>query len=575
MTQPPPGGGDPNKAFPFAPPPSSEAIPTPPTPDYIPPYEDSRLRPVSDDRIPLAVDVGGRAAEAEAWTGKYIGPYRVERALSRGGMGLVLLANDEALRRKVALKLMDTALVSDEDALKRFEREARAAAAVSHRHIAQVYLVGLADNGQPFLAMEYIDGGSLMQVIRNRTPISFTQISAWMEQVASALQAAKRLNIIHRDIKPANIMINTAGEAKVVDFGLAKIFFEDSYMTQEGMVLGTPSYMAPEQGQGRTVDHRADIYAFGAMFYHIITGRPPFTAESHVQIMMKHVMSPLVPMRTINHQVPIEFDEIIGRCMRKDQDERYQDYEALLGDIKRVRLQSSTREHGAVVGNEAGAVPHIHSGPSGAFPAPPSMAAQRGGLSAPPQGVAVRHAAGVVPYDQQVEEPSGWTPAKIGMVAGAGLLAVAVVAMMIFGGGDGTESAAPSEPPTRSPLLRLRDRGEPKGPNDYDAYTGTVEMLQNLGGAMVRFEAMEGRLPFTLKEVAKEEFVVMSFATDDDGNPLDGWGTPVGFRRDDRAIYSTGIDRSPHTQDDLSIAIDNSSVEVPAKYLDLRPPTIN
>ncbi len=170
---------------------------------------------------------------------------------------------------------MEKRLITDGDAVKRFEREARACAAVQHRNIASVYLVGLTEDGLPFLGMEYVDGGSLMHAIRNKVPLTFSQIARIMEEVAAALQAAHKQNVVHRDIKPANIMLTKTGEAKLVDFGLAKIFFEDSYVTQEGMVLGTPSYMAPEQGRGRPVDHRADIYSFGATFYHLIVGRPP------------------------------------------------------------------------------------------------------------------------------------------------------------------------------------------------------------------------------------------------------------------------------------------------------------
>jgi tRNA A-37 threonylcarbamoyl transferase component Bud32 len=458
-------------------------------------------------------------------------------------MGTVLLAWDEALRRRVALKVMEKALLEDTDALKRFEREARAAATIQNRYIAQVYLVGLAEDGLPFLAMEYIDGGSLMDAIRQRRSLTFTEVATLMEQVAEALAAAHRVNIIHRDIKPANIMVTLEGEARVVDFGLAKIFFEDSYRTVEGMVLGTPSYMAPEQGQGRVVDHRADIYSFGATFYHAITGRPPFMADSPVQIMMKHVTAPLVPMRSLNPNVPIEFDEIIGRCMRKDLDERYQDYDALLSDVKRVRLMCFSREGGRV--NSATPVGGIAIAPSSLLPPAPRRSSGEAPLPAAPE---------------VAEEKEGGVnlPLIVGVV-GLLLLGIVIAVMTSGAEAEAPPEAAPKAKPAIAIWLEQVAKAKPgvemveriDGDEEYLSFLATMDILERLRSGLTDFRAEKTEIPASLLEVANESRVVVNFSVDESGNPLDGWGNPLLYESTSGELRSAGIDRAFHTSDDL------------------------
>lgn len=519
------------------------------------PVERQEVR--SEGRIPIAKD-----AES-AQPGTYVGPYRLDKKLAKGGMGQVYLAMDDALRRPVALKLMDPTLLSDVDAMKRFEREARAAASVQHENIARVYLVGLSEEGRPFLAMEFVDGGSLMDQIRRRTPMTFSTIAHLMEQVVSALAAAKKLNIVHRDIKPANIMLTQSGHAKVVDFGLAKIFFEDSYLTQEGMVLGTPSYMAPEQGQGRVVDHRADIYSVGATFYHLIVGRPPFTADSPVQIMMKHVTAPLVPMRSLRPDVPMEFDEIIGKCMRKDVDERYQDYDSLVSDIQRVRLMCQTREQGSVVG--PGADPSLPGGggkTSLSLPPPPrreGSAAQTGAPQQVPASAPSASSGKVTILSEDQGGHHGWGMGNMAAVAGASLVAlVAIVFGLQQAFAPAPEEEQPADP-TAIAIRRLIERAQTNGSDemtDLEAFSLTRNTLRTLQGGVERYRSLHASAPDDLRMIANEENVVVNFLTNEDGWPLDAWGTPLGYSRAGSEIYSCGIDRSPNTEDDIRIGFD-------------------
>ncbi len=537
------------------------------------PVERQEVR--SEGRIPIAKD-----AEAEQ-PGTYVGPYRLEKKLAKGGMGQVYLAMDDALRRPVALKLMDPTLLSDVDAMKRFEREARAAASVQHENIARVYLVGLSEEGRPFLAMEFVDGGSLMDQIRRRTPMTFSVIAHLMEQVVSALAAAKKLNIVHRDIKPANIMLTQSGVAKVVDFGLAKIFFEDSYLTQEGMVLGTPSYMAPEQGQGRVVDHRADIYSVGATFYHLIVGRPPFTADSPVQIMMKHVTAPLVPMRSLRPDVPMEFDEIVGRCMRKDVDERYQDYDSLLSDIQRVRLMCQTREQGSVVGPGAETSPQGGGGKTSiSLPPPPrrdGSAAQTGAPQHVPPGASSASSGKVTILSEGQGGHQGWGMGNIAAVGAACLVALVAI-------GFGLQQAFAPAPemeqptdPTAIAIRRLIERAQTNGSDemtDREAFSLTRNTLRTLQGGVERYRSLHANAPDDLRMIANEENVVVNFLTNEDGWPLDAWGTPLGYSRAGSEIYSCGLDRSPNTEDDIRISFEGAFT-VPDLYTRLTNPPRN
>lgn len=569
--------------------------------------------PPSNARIPVAAEVPTRLLDdgkSDEWAGRRIGPYLVRYKLARGGMGVVLLAYDEALRRQVALKVMEKGLLNDEDALHRFEREARASASIQHRNIAGVYLVGLSEDNLPFMAMEYIEGGSLMDTIRGKIPLTFGQIATLMEQVADALGAASRLNIIHRDVKPANIMLTRQFEAKVVDFGLAKIFFEDSYVTKEGMVLGTPSYMAPEQSQGRVVDMRADIYSYGATFYHLIAGRAPFIGDSPVQIMMKHVTAPLVPLKTLNPAVPLEFDEIIGRCMRKDVDDRYQNYEELLTDVKRVRLMLVAREQGPVLDSAGGHSSEVKR-PTGAFPFTPpggsshtnqlpSAVAPRSSVSrastsqinasgvipSPPSGMTRRfpnssEAASrpvPVPSDADSETPSfKWTPTMIASVGAAALVAVVVAALALFGPSAETPQSngpAPTAAGRQKPLLvqwieSSRDRtagaGSGGGNPDLRKLEATVGLLESFRGAIESFQTTNNGLPKRLAEVATSEYMVENFAKDETGAALDGWSTPLMWDRDAMAIRSAGKDRNLYSPDDVILKLDGEW-EIPDTY---------
>ena len=245
------------------------------------------------------------------------GRYRLESQIGRGGMGVVYRATDLQLHRTVAVKVISEN--SSADARERLVREARAAAALNHPHIVSVYDVGEA-KGLPFFVMELVDGQSL-----GRTPPSdLSRIIEIGLQICAALEHAHTNNIVHRDLKPDNVLISTTGEAvKLADLGLA-LAGHAARISHAGLVLGTPSYMAPEQALGQKVDARTDLYALGVLLYELTTGRVPFAGDDALTVLSQHVHAPPVPPRVLRSDLPRALELLILRLLEKNPDARFQ-----------------------------------------------------------------------------------------------------------------------------------------------------------------------------------------------------------------------------------------------------------
>ncbi len=273
----------------------------------------------------------------EDLSGRVLGEFRLLRRLGKGGMANVYLAQQTALNRHVAIKVMKKELVADAVYLERFKTEAMAAANLNHVNIVQVYTIGSAD-GYHFIAQEYVQGTNLKDFITRQGPPQLSVALHIMRQIASALQKAGSVGIVHRDIKPENILITRKGVVKIADFGLARLTLGGDQMslTQEGVTMGTPLYMSPEQVQGKKVDQRSDIYSFGVTCYHLLAGRPPFRGETAIAIAMKHVNSQPTPLSKRRPDLPPIVAKLVQRMMAKDPDKRYADAGALLSEIKRI-----------------------------------------------------------------------------------------------------------------------------------------------------------------------------------------------------------------------------------------------
>jgi eukaryotic-like serine/threonine-protein kinase len=260
------------------------------------------------------------------------GRYTVVRKLGAGGMANVYLAEDQELGRRVAIKILNDRHANDDQFVERFRREAKNAAALSHPNIVSIYDRGEAE-GTYYIAMEFIDGRSLKELIVSRGPAPLTVAVEYARQILSALRFAHRHGIVHRDIKPHNALVDAEGRVKVTDFGIARA--GTSQMTEAGSIVGTAQYLSPEQARGTNVDQRSDLYSLGIVLYELLTGTVPFNGDTPVEIAMKHLSTLPEPPSTRRSDIPRDLDLIVMRALAKDPDDRYQSAEEMDADLER------------------------------------------------------------------------------------------------------------------------------------------------------------------------------------------------------------------------------------------------
>jgi len=266
--------------------------------------------------------------------------YEVIEELGEGGMGIVYKVFDRKIDEKVALKVLAPEIAGDERTIERFRNELKLARKVSHRNVCRMYDLSEEEKTQ-FITMEYVPGENLKNLIKRIGQLSKTKAVSIAKQVCEGLVEAHRLGVVHRDLKPQNIMVDSEGNARIMDFGIARSIRTKS-ITETGMIIGTPEYMSPEQVEGVGVDHRSDLYSLGVILFEMLTGRVPFQGETPLSVILKHKTEQPPDPRRFDDQIPVDISQMILKCMEKDKNKRYPTADALLADLIEIEKGFTT-----------------------------------------------------------------------------------------------------------------------------------------------------------------------------------------------------------------------------------------
>jgi len=529
-----------------------------------------------------------------------IGSYHLVFLLGRGGTGEVYKAFDPGRNLYVAIKLYSTAIMSEQEAhrvrlrqaVSSFEREARAISALTHQNVAKIYTVRSTDDGIPYLVMEYVDGPSLSDLIRNKAELTYSQIANLMAQAAMGLRAAYQLKILHLDIKPGNIMLTSDNEVKLVDFGQAKFLMHETWPAGDPMgpeapgtderpvtpTLGTPRYMSPEQGLGQTgqhpsvpsVDHRSDIYSLGATFYHLLAGQPPYDATTSQELIQQHVVGTYVPIYLVNPKVPGGLCEIVAKMMARDPNDRYQDYDELIHDLNQEKLTLLSKEEGDFVPYTASAhdsfQAHSDTGSVGTdhdLSVPSPLSAQQFSKHSRLAPEKLRRILNV-----KVGPPAK-SPVARSILIGFGVLLILLGLWTVVWPRWWSYSIPDTLRPDTAlkPLTLLVDRLKQLGVPRQEGFSrelylaqiaATKKRMQKLRSAFLTYEAEMGKAVNSLKELAQARYVEPDAL-------VDTWGNNIVLLRFERKFLSYGLDGTENTTDDILLDSSGRFLKLPTE----------
>jgi tetratricopeptide (TPR) repeat protein/predicted Ser/Thr protein kinase len=372
-----------------------------------------------------------------------IGKYKILEKIGEGAMGEVYKAHDPVLNRFVAIKTISAELGADDTLRKRFEREAQSAARLNHPNIITVFDYG-EEQGKIFMAMELLDGSDLKQAIARRAPLSLDEKLSVVDQIAEGLAFAHAHDIVHRDLKPANVHLLSNGQAKIMDFGLARL--GGSEMTRVGMVMGTPHYMSPEQVRGERADARSDVFALGCVFYELLTYRKPFDADSMHSVLFKVMQEEPPSVQELTPGIPAVLAQVVERAMAKDAAQRFQNASEFRSALHRA-MQAVAAGQGEKALPDLGA-PAAPGAPSRASEASASRSASSARAAASAAG-ASRASSVAGSRAQPKSAPPAPRASKAPLLIGGALLLVAVAGVGVLVARRSEPAATPPPPTTR------------------------------------------------------------------------------------------------------------------------------